>query len=167
MCDTDLIYQLEDSNDIHPTAIIYDNVVMGRGNTIGAYTVIGSNGEIRNVDEFRGYVKIGDNNTISEHVTIQRPADQYHATAIGNDNIIMAHTHVGHDAIIGNNCELSTGVIIGGYAVIEDNVMLKLGVTIRNRKRVSKGLKVGMGSNVVCDIEGEGVYIGTPAKKMK
>lgn len=153
-------------NDIHPTAIIYPNVTLGVGNKIGAYCVIGSNGEIRNVDEFKGTVVIGDNNTISELVTIQRPATEGAKTVIGNSNIIMAHTHIGHDANIGNNCELSTGVIIGGYAVIEDNVMLKLGVTIRNRKRVAQGAKIGMGSNVVKDIETGDTYIGTPAKKM-
>jgi len=167
MCDTEAIYDLEHDNNIHPTAIIYHNVLLGKGNTIGAYCVIGSNGEIRNVDEFKGSVVIGDNNTISEHVTIQRPAIEGKSTVIGNGNIIMAHTHIGHDANIGNYCELSTGVIIGGYAVIEDDVMLKLGVTIRNRKRVCKGIKIGMSATVTKDIEGEGVYIGTPAKKMK
>jgi UDP-3-O-[3-hydroxymyristoyl] glucosamine N-acyltransferase len=79
----------------------------------------------------------------------------------------MAHSHIGHDAKIGNNCELSTGVIVGGYAVIEDEVMLKLGVTIRNRKRVAKGAKIGMSSTVTKDILTDEVYIGTPAKRMK
>ena len=166
MCDTDYIYKLEAGNNIHPTAIIYPNVIIGTGNTIGAYCVIGSNGEIRNVEKFEGAVIIGNNNTISEHVTIQRPSGRGKSTTIGNGNIIMAHSHVGHDAKIGNNCELSTGVIIGGYAVINDNVMLKLGVTVRNRKKVAKGAKIGMSATVVTDILTDGVFIGTPAKPM-
>ena len=55
-----------DGNYIHRTAIVYPNVILGKGNWIGAYSVIGSNGEIRGVDqkEFKGTVTIGDNNVI-------------------------------------------------------------------------------------------------------
>jgi len=125
----------DEGNEIHHTAIIYPNVKMGKGNKIGAYCVIGSDGEIRGAKEFKGWVEIGDNNVISELVTIQRPLEPT-ATKIGDGNIIMAHSHIGHDAEIGNNCELCTGSIIGGYATIKDFVKLKLNVTVRNRKTV-------------------------------
>ena len=101
-----------EGNDIHHTAIIYPNVIMGKGNKIGPYCVIGSDGEIRDCDEFKGIVVIGDNNVISELVTIQRPKDQGSVTEIGSNNILMAHSHVGHDVKIGNNCEISTSSVI-------------------------------------------------------
>ena len=124
-----------DGNYIHRTAIIHDNVLLGVGNWIGAYTVIGSNGEIRGVNQkdFKGRVVIGDNNVISEHVTIQRPFHGSYITQICNNNIIMAHSHIGHDVFIGSNCEICTGVIIGVYCTIHSNVKIKLGATIRNR----------------------------------
>ena len=154
------------SNVIHETAIIYPNVTMGKNNVIGAFTVIGSNGEIRGVnqDEFEGNVIIGNNNTISEHVTIQRPFKNT-STEIGNDNIIMAHAHIGHDVKIGNNTEICSGTIIGGYAEIKANAKLKLGVTIRNRKIVGEGSIVGMCSVVVKDVADGIVVLGNPAKE--
>jgi len=155
------------SNQIHDTAIIYDNVEMGRNNIIGAYAVIGSNGEIRGQRQFKGSVKIGDGNVISELVTIQRPAIEEQSTIIGNNNIIMAHAHIGHDAQIGDNCEICTGVIIGGYARIEDQVKLKLGVTVRNRKVIGKNALVGLGAAVVKDIAPGAVVVGNPAKPME
>lgn len=75
-------------------------------NKIGVYSVIESDGEIRGADKFERIVKIGDGNVISELVTIERPANSVQKTIIGN-NIIMALTHVGHNATIGDNCELS------------------------------------------------------------
>ena len=113
-----------DGNHIHKTAIIFPNVQMGKGNVIGINTIIGSNGEIRMPKDFngspidfqrsfKGRVIIGDNNTISEDVTIQRPYDENKATVIGSDNIIMAHSHIGHDVYIGDGCEICTGTIIG------------------------------------------------------
>jgi UDP-N-acetylglucosamine acyltransferase len=154
-----------EGNHIHRTAIIHPNVRMGKGNWIGAYAVIGGNGEIRGKaqTDFAGWVEIGDNNVISELVTIQRPFDQT-PTRIGSGNIIMAHAHVGHDATIGDNCEICTGVIIGGYAVIKDEAKVKLGVTVRNRKTVGTGALVGLGAAVVADVGDGEVWFGNPAK---
>jgi len=44
-------------NLIHKTAIIHDSVQLGKGNIIGAYTVIGSNGEMRKPKDFKGSIK--------------------------------------------------------------------------------------------------------------
>lgn len=158
--------KIHPSNKIHHTAIIYDNVELGKGNVIGAYCVIGSNGEMRNTKEFNGKVIIGNHNVISEMVTIQRPAEEGKATCIGNDNLIMAHSHVGHDASIGDDCEICTGTIVGGYASINNGAKLKLGVTIRNRIEVGERAIVGMCSVVVKNCEASSVYVGNPARKI-
>lgn len=158
--------RFDESNKIHDTAIIYDNVVMGKNNTIGAYCVIGSDGEIRDVKKFEGQVIIGNGNVISELVTIQRPSAKKEVTEIGDNNIIMAHSHLGHNAMVGNNCEIATGTIIGGYATIKDSVKIKLGVTVRNRKTIGKGCIVGMGSVVVKDIKENSTVVGNPARQL-
>lgn len=170
------LYNLEEhgflnlnGNWIHSTAIVYPCVELGNNNIIGAYSVIGSNGEMRNVNpsEFKGKVIIGDNNVISELVTIQRPFNEGEFTTIGNDNIIMAHSHFGHNVALGNNSEICTGVILGGYAVIGSNVKIKLGATVRNRMTIQNNSIVGLGSAVVKSIPESQIWIGNPAKFYK
>lgn len=156
-----------DGNMIHRTAIIYPNTTMGKNNYIGPYTVIGGNGEIRGVDQysFSGTVQIGDNNVISEHVTIQAPFESGRVTRIGSNNIIMAKAHVGHDAEIGDGCEVCTSSIIGGYAKVKDGAKIKLNCTVRNRITVGKSSVVGMASVVTKDVNEGAVVYGNPAKE--
>jgi UDP-N-acetylglucosamine acyltransferase len=157
-----------DGNDIHKTAIVHPNVKLGTGNTIGAFCVIGGNGEIRNVkqSDFKGAVYIGNDNVISEFVSIQRPAS-LSATIIGNNNIIMAHSHIGHNAEINNTIEICSGVIVGGYVKIKDFAKIKLGSVIRNRVVIGERSIVGMGSIVIKDVAAGAVVVGNPAKELK
>jgi UDP-N-acetylglucosamine acyltransferase len=168
----DDIYNIDwiniDGNHIHKTAIINrEFVTMGTGNVIGPYTCIGTNGEIRGKDfrEFKGRVVISDNNTISEHVTIQRPFEEGKDTFIGDDNIIMAHAHVGHDAMIGDGCEICTSVVIGGYSLVWNRSKIKMGSIIRNRVTVGFDAIIGMGSVVTKDVARGAVVYGNPARQ--
>ncbi len=167
---SDDIYNSEfdevDGNFIHKTAIINSNVKLGTGNRIGAYTVIGSNGEVRGVqhDHFYGTVEIGNDNLISEHVTIQTPQPRDAVTRIGSRNLITAHSHIGHDAQIGNDTEICISTI-GGYAEICDGARIKMNAVIRNRVRVGCAATVGMGAVVVKNVPYGATVYGNPARE--
>ena len=80
------------NNNIHPTAIIGKNVVLGVNNTIGPYTVID------------GPITIGDNNIIGTHVVLGCDATDTKKVDFGFSNPIVK---------IGNNN------IIREYSLIE------------------------------------------------
>jgi UDP-N-acetylglucosamine acyltransferase len=156
-----------DGNHVHRTAIVHPNVKMGTGNWIGAYSVIGGNGEIRGVDqrEFKGHVVIGDDNVISEHVTIQRPFKEGERTMVGTSNIIMAHAHIGHNSTVRHGVEICSHVCIGGYCYIMSYAKIKLGAVVRNRITVGKAAIIGMGAVVVEDVSKKTTVYGNPAKE--
>lgn len=151
-------------NIIHPTAIIHPNVKLGKGNIIGAYCVIGSEGDIRGLkpSDFKGSVYIGNNNIIKEHTVIH--IGESETTYIGNNNFIMSGCYIGHNVSIGDNNEICAHCAIGGWVDIGDNVKIKMNCTIRNRKTINDDSLIGMGSNVITNIPKGEIWYGNPAK---
>ena len=106
-------------------AIIGPNVIIGQGSEIGPNSVIegrtkiGKNNKIfPNVFigldpqdlKYKGAsteVIIGDNNTFRECVTINKATNEDEKTIIGNNNLLMAYTHIGHNCELGNRIVLS------------------------------------------------------------
>ena len=56
------------------------------------------------------YVVIGDNNTIREHVIINRSIYKDGKTVIGNNSFVMAQSHVAHDSVIGDSVVIGNSV---------------------------------------------------------
>jgi UDP-N-acetylglucosamine acyltransferase len=80
---------------------------------------------------------IGDNNCIREGVTIHRGTVQDKGeTIIGDNNLLMAYAHVGHDSVIGNhvimvnNASLAGHVIVGDWAILSGYALIHQYVSI-------------------------------------
>jgi UDP-N-acetylglucosamine acyltransferase len=153
------------TNYIHPTAIIYDNVVMGEHNYIGAYCIIGAPAEHKgNWGTSSDIVVIGDNNVFTGLVTIDGGMDD--VTYIGDNNFFMKHSHIGHDVQVMDNVVISCGVKVGGHTIIDSNVNIGLNAVIHQRQFIAKGCMIGMGAVVTKKLVTEPYtkYAGNPAK---
>ena len=59
---------------------------------------------------------IGDRNIIREFITINRGTGSGGGiTRIGDDNWLLAYTHVAHDCIVGNHCVFSNNATLAGH----------------------------------------------------
>jgi len=65
-------------------------------------------------------LEIGNNNIIRESVTISKGTNSKQKTIIGNDNMLMANVHIGHDCLIGNHCVIGFSVGIAGEVIVGD-----------------------------------------------
>ncbi len=152
-------------NKIHHTAIVGNNVKLGKNNIIMPYAVIGQSGFIRKGENPKGVIVIGNENVIGCYVNIM--AGLKGRTFIGDDNLIMNHSNIGHDVMIHSNCEIGAGTIVNGYARIKSEVKIKSGCVIRNRIEIGKDIIVGQASNVTKDLTIPGTYYGNPVKLIK
>ena len=133
---------LHDGVTVASGAIIGPNVIIGSGTQVGPNAVIegktklGKNNRVfpnafiglEPQDlKYRGApteVIIGDNNTFRECVTVNKATYEGEKTIIGNNNLLMAYTHIGHNCELSNGIVLSNGVQVAGHVKIEDNAII-------------------------------------------
>ncbi len=101
--------------------VVTGNTTIGRENHLFPNSLIGCGPQILGLgpDAKTGGLVIGDRNAIRENVTIHVSKHPGAVTRIGNDNLFMVGSHVGHDAMLEDKIVLSNLVQIGGHVKIE------------------------------------------------
>lgn len=165
-----------------PWSIIGPNVVLGPGTIVESHviikgpTTIGANNRIyqfSSVGEDTPDLKyqgeptklvIGDNNVIREGVTIHRGTVQgRNETRIGNNNLIMAYAHIGHDSVIGNHCILVNNAALAGHVQIDDWAILGGFTLVHQFCFIGAHAFTGMGSAIGKDVPAYVMVSGSPA----
>ena len=94
---------------------------IGDDNIFYPYASIGVASQDLKYHGERTETRIGARNKIREFVTIHRGTEGGGSvTRIGDDNLLMAYTHIAHDANIGSNCILGNAVTLAGHVTIGD-----------------------------------------------
>ncbi len=155
---------------VDPFTVIHQDVEIGEGTWIGSNVTIMEGAKIgKNCRIFPGaviaaipqdlkyegeYSKviIGDNTTIREFVTVNRGTKDREMTAIGDNCLIMAYTHIAHDCIVGNNCILSNSTQVAGHVTIGDWVILGGMCAVHQFANIGQHAFVNGGSLVTKDI---------------
>jgi len=168
--------------EIGPYCVIGPNVRLGDRTslashvTVQPYTTIGSNCRIQTGAVLGGppqdtkfhdeisYVVIGDNNVIREYVTIHRASGEGCTTRVGDNNMLMAYCHIGHNSRLGSGITMANYVGISGHVVIEDKVVFGGIVGVHQFVRVGQLAMVGGYSKVVQDVPPFSMVDGRPAK---
>ena len=76
-------------------------------------------------------------------------------------------TTIGHDNVIGDYFTTAPGVQISGNCVIGDRVYFGTRSCNRQKTKICDDVTIGLNSGVINNITEPGVYVGTPAKKIK
>jgi UDP-N-acetylglucosamine acyltransferase len=185
---------------IHPSAIIDDDARLGKGVSVGPFSIIGPGVEIgddcriashvviprntrlgRNNKVFQfasvgedpqdkkyageeTWLEIGNNNVIREFATVNRgTAQDTGSTRIGDDNLLMAYTHIAHDCVLGNHTILANAASLGGHVHIHDWAILGGFTMVHQFTRVGAHSFAAMGSAIGKDVPPFIMVAGNPA----
>lgn len=129
--------------EIGPFSIIGPDVVIGPGTWIGPHAVVNgptdigahnkifqfaSLGDAPQDKKYKGEptrLSIGDRNVFRESVTVNRGTVQGRGvTRIGNDNLLMAYSHVAHDCLLGDQIVMANCATLGGHVELGDWVIM-------------------------------------------
>ncbi len=109
-------------------------------------------------------VIMGDRNIIREYVTIHRSTGAGTATRLGDENLLMASTHLGHNCRLGNQVCIATLSGMSGHVIIEDQVIIGGMVGSHQRVRVGRLAMVSGYSKLSQDVPPYSLVDGKPAK---
>lgn len=174
---------IHSSVKIGPFCIVGPNVTIAEGCVIESHVIIkgptsiGKNNHIyqfSSIGEATPDLKyngepttltVGDNNVIREGVTIHRGTVQDRGdTFIGNNNLIMAYAHIGHDSVVGNHCILVNNAALAGHVTVGDWAILGGFTLVHQHCTIGAHCFTGMGSAIGKDVPAFMMVAGAPAE---
>ncbi|MBN1764565.1 MAG: acyl-ACP--UDP-N-acetylglucosamine O-acyltransferase [Sedimentisphaerales bacterium] len=142
-----------DDCTLRANVMVCEGTIMGRYNRIFANCVLGDEPQILNLENPKAQLIIGDHNTIRENVTINRGSPHGGGrTVVGNNNLLMIGTHLGHDCLLEDNIVISNYTQIGGHCKIERNAWLSSICGTHQFVTIGKYTYVAGLSGVTCDM---------------
>ena len=99
-----------------------------------------------------GKVCIGTNNIIREYVTINSAISSEEATSLGNNNFLMAFSHIAHDCKLANGIVVCNGTLVAGHVEVQDKAFISGNVVIHQFVRIGKLAMIGGLSRVNQDV---------------
>jgi UDP-N-acetylglucosamine acyltransferase len=133
--------------------VIERHTDIGEDNRIAQFASIG--GDPQDL-KYRGEVTrvvIGNRNSIREYVTINRATvHDIGVTAIGDDNLLMAYTHVAHNCKLGNRIVMANAANLAGHIHVEDYAIIGGLTGVHQFTRIGAHCIIGGASGVPKDI---------------
>lgn len=163
--------EIDDDVEIGPFSVIGPHVKIGSGTrllnrvTILGHTTIGRDnimfpntviGAAPQDKKYRGEstrLEIGNSNVFREAVTLHVGTEKGGGvTILGDNNLLMVNSHLGHDSRLGSNCVLANNVMIAGHVVIGDYVNMMGGAAVHHYCTIGDFAYIGGYSRVHHDV---------------
>lgn len=142
-----------------------DNVtVIEEGVNIFPYAAIGGiPQDLKYKKSQKCFCKVGARTVLREFVTLNAGAEDGHPTEVGSDCLLMAYSHMGHNAVIGNRVIMANSATLAGHVHIDDQAVIGGLVGIHQFVKIGKMVIVGGCSKVVKDLPPFMLADGNPA----
>ena len=161
---------VEAGTQIGAGSTLESHVIIKRGTSIGTncrlmpHIILGGEPQDMKFKGEESFVKIGNDNILREMVTIHRATGEGQATVIGDENLLMAYVHFGHNCVVGDGNMISNSTGVSGHVTIEDKCVIGGFVGIHQFVHIGKMAIVGGLSKVVQDVPPFCMADGRPSK---
>jgi UDP-N-acetylglucosamine acyltransferase len=156
--------QVGDGCSIAPFAVVRSFTSLGPRCKVHSGAVLG--GEPQDL-KYKGettYLRIGAENEIREYVTLHRASGEGSATTIGDGNLFMAYSHVGHNSTVGSHTLMANSVAVSGHCVVEDYVNIGGLAAVHQFVTIGTMAMVGGLSRITRDVPPYMMIEGNPGR---
>ena len=139
---------------LHAHVVLDGDTWLGEDCEVFPFAVLGATPQDKKLaaGETGARLRIGNHNRIREHVTVHGGTRfGGGVTAIGDHNMLLAGSHVGHDATIGNHVVLTNGAMAAGHSRIDDRAIIGAMAGIHQFARVGELAMIGAGAMLAND----------------
>ncbi len=145
--------EIEDGCELMAHVYMEGPLRLGPGNRFFPYSSIGVVPQDLKFHGERSETVIGKENTFREFVTVHRGTELGGGvTRIGDNNLVMAYSHIAHDCQVGNHTILANGTTLAGHVAIEDYAVIGAFCGIHQFCRVGRYSLVGGYSVITQDV---------------
>lgn len=156
--------------EVGPYALLEEDVELGHGVSIGPFchllpgtcledgvtladgVVVGGRPQDLKYRGEKTGARIGRGTQLREYVTVNRGTQAAGLTVVGADCLLMAYTHVGHDAQVGDRVILANAVQLGGHVRVGEGAVIS-GITGVNQfVSIGAGAFIGGGLRAIKDV---------------
>jgi len=155
-----------DGTAIGPYVVVEGHTQLGKNNKAFAGAVIGSRSQALKDHGGESFLRIGDGNTFREYVTVNTGFSEEtgRTTVVGDNNLLMALTHVAHDCQVGDHVVMANLSGLGGHAVVEDRAVLGGMAAVHQFVTVGTMALIAGLAKVVKDVLPYMIVDGNPAR---
>ena len=149
---------------VGPHAVIMGPTRIGAGNKIFQFASLGDAPQDKKYNGEPTRLEIGDRNVFRESVTVNRgTVHDEGVTRIGNDNLLMAYSHVAHDCRLGDQIIMANCATLGGHVQIGDWVTLGGLAAVHQYTKLGEHCFIAHNAAVTRDVPPYVMAVGRPA----
>ncbi|HEX9879038.1 MAG TPA: acyl-ACP--UDP-N-acetylglucosamine O-acyltransferase [Candidatus Binatia bacterium] len=148
--------EIDPDAEIGPYVVIEGAVKIGRGTRLMAHATVFGWTEIGEENQIHpgvvlgdtpqdlvyageeSYLKIGHRNIFRECVQVHLGTKPGSATVIGDNNFLMATSHVAHNCRLGSHIVMANGALLGGYVEVADRAFISAHCLVHQFVRVGE-----------------------------
>lgn len=134
---------------LHSHVVLEGDTALGADCEVFPFASVGTKPQDKKLigAESTGILRIGNGNTIREHVTIHAGTPHgVGVTTIGDHNMLLAGAHIGHDSKVGDDIIFTNSAMAAGHTWIGNRAILGAMVGIHQFTRVGELAMVGAGA---------------------
>ncbi len=138
---------------VHGHAVVQGPSKFGKNNVFHAFSAVGGDPQDYTFRGERTELVAGDGNIFREYVTVSRGTQKGGGrTSLGDDNFLLAYSHIGHDCRVGSHTLFVNGATLAGHVTVEDFATVGAFSPVHQFCRIGRYAYIGAATVITQDV---------------